>query len=91
MQTGKGCRPAERSIATIMAAAALLTLTACSDQAADGPPGDVVGKPNPAAVFCEAQGGQYLLDTGECRLADGTVRDAWEFYRANAKPGDQTD
>jgi putative hemolysin len=73
----------------LMALAMIFNATACSDQTAEPLPGDSVGLPNPAAVFCEEQGGEYLLDTGECRLADGTVRDAWDYYRENAEPGDQ--
>ncbi|MDH5246980.1 MAG: amidohydrolase family protein [Betaproteobacteria bacterium] len=46
-----------------------------------------VGLPNPAAAFCVEQGGQYqVADTASgarsvCRLADGRVVDAWDFFR----------
>jgi putative hemolysin len=40
-----------------------------------------VSIPNPAAVFCVDQAGEYLLDSGECRLPDGSVVNAWEYYR----------
>lgn len=37
--------------------------------------------PNPAAVFCVEQSGEYLLDKGLCRLPGGQVVDAWDYYR----------
>ena len=82
------CRRAVRGVAALVASAAILTMTACSDQSPGNSPGESVGQPNPSAVFCEEQGGEYLLETGECRLADGTVRDAWEYFRENAESGD---
>lgn len=46
--------------------------------------------PNPAAVYCEQQGGTVSIvkdaegnETGMCKLADGTEVDEWEYYRAN--------
>ncbi len=43
---------------------------------------------NPAATFCVAQGGTYTIGTSEtggtCALPDGTIVDAWEYFRANA-------
>ncbi|GAB3274693.1 putative hemolysin [Parahaliea aestuarii] len=42
-----------------------------------------IGKPNPAAEYCVAQGGQYDLETGKCARADGEVVDAWEYFRAS--------
>lgn len=39
---------------------------------------------NPAAVFCDKQGGTYGLDDGMCNLPNGDVVDAWAYYRANA-------
>ena len=47
-----------------------------------------VGLPNPAAVFCEEQGGTYRTvqepqgTRGICKLIDGREVDAWEFFRA---------
>ncbi|UTF61478.1 DUF333 domain-containing protein [Gilvimarinus sp. DA14] len=38
-------------------------------------------QPNPAAVYCEKQGGQYDFDSGQCTLANGEVVDAWDYYR----------
>jgi len=39
------------------------------------------GLANPAAVFCAERGGEYLLASGQCRLADGTTVDAWTYFR----------
>jgi putative hemolysin len=46
--------------------------------------------PNPAAVYCEQQGGSVNIvkdaegnESGMCKLADGTEVDEWEYYRAN--------
>lgn len=39
--------------------------------------------PNPAAVYCEEQGGTVSGDEPMCTLPDGTVVDAWEYYREN--------
>lgn len=40
--------------------------------------------PNPAAVYCEEQGGTVSGDEPMCTLPDGTVVDAWEYYRENS-------
>lgn len=37
---------------------------------------------NPAAQFCSEQGGSYDLSSGACALGDGTVVDAWDYFRA---------
>ncbi len=37
---------------------------------------------NPAAVFCEEQGGAVFGPEPMCGLSDGTTVDAWEYYRA---------
>jgi putative hemolysin len=81
------CQRAAQCVSPLVALAATFTATGCSGQSSENRPGDSVGRPNPAAVFCQEQGGEYLLETGECRLADGTVRDAWEYFQENAEPG----
>lgn len=46
------------------------------------------GMADPSAVFCEEQGGEYLIGEnadgqfGQCKLLDGTLVDSWEYYRA---------
>lgn len=42
------------------------------------------GLANPAAVFCEEQGGVTSGDEPMCELSDGSVVDAWEYFRDNA-------
>ncbi len=71
------------ALVRVSALAGMFSATACSDKAAEDGADETVGMPNPAAVFCADQGGEYLLDSGECRLADGTVVDGWEYYREN--------
>ncbi len=43
---------------------------------------DQPGLANPAAVFCEEQGGTVSGPEPMCELPDGSVVDAWEYYRA---------
>ena len=87
MRRGIRCQRAAQRMSALAALAVTFTAPGCSDQSSENRPGDSVGRPNPAAVFCQEQGGEYLLETGECRLADGTVKDAWEYFRENAEPG----
>jgi putative hemolysin len=42
---------------------------------------------NPSAVFCEEQGGTYSLDDETCTLTDGSVVDAWDYYRELGSDG----
>lgn len=42
---------------------------------------------NPAAVFCEEQGGSYSLDDETCTLPDGSVVDAWDYFREQGGEG----
>ena len=50
---------------------------------------DLIGMPNPAAVYCVEQGGELVPmqdENGEyslCRLADWTEVEEWEYYYAN--------
>jgi hypothetical protein len=54
--------------------------------AGDGP--DRPELPNPAAVYCEEQGGRTSGPEPMCTLPDGTVVDAWDQYRAALDPSD---
>jgi len=38
--------------------------------------------PNPATVFCEERGGTTSGPEPMCTLPDGTVVDAWEYFRS---------
>lgn len=53
------------------------------------------GLPNPAAVYCEEQGGKVEIRTdsagnqyGICKFDDGTECDEWAYYRGECMPGD---
>ena len=53
------------------------------------------GMPNPAAVYCEEQGGRVEIRTaadggqyGVCIFPDGSECDEWAFYRGECDPGD---
>jgi polar amino acid transport system substrate-binding protein len=41
---------------------------------------------NPAATFCEDNGGQYNSEQGTCTLSDGTVCDAWAYVNTGECP-----
>lgn len=43
---------------------------------------------NPAAVFCEEQGGTVFGPEPMCGLPDGSAVDAWEYYRAETDGGE---
>jgi putative hemolysin len=71
--------------------ALVLVLGACGDD--DGEQRDT-GLPNPAAVFCEEQGGTVEIRTGEdggqygvCVFDDGSECDEWAYYRGECSPG----
>ena len=59
-------------------------------------PGDtLVGMPNPAAVYCEDQGGESEIRTnadgsqdGFCIFDDGSECEQWAFLRGECKPGE---
>lgn len=44
---------------------------------------------NPAAVYCEAQGGDYLTEEESnstasfCLLSNGSMVNAWDYFRLN--------
>lgn len=65
---------------------ASIFLFACDDTKNSDAEQEPVGQPNPAAVFCSEQGGEYVLDSGECKLDNGAFVDAWDYYRASQLP-----
>ena len=91
MNGAKSCLEVARCLGVVLIAAGIIAIAACSDQASEADSSDTVGRPNPAAVFCEQQGGEYLLGSSECRLESGTVVDAWSYYRENAQSGGGVD
>ncbi len=42
---------------------------------------------NPSAVSCQEQGGTYSLEDETCTLPDGSVVDAWDYFREQAGEG----
>lgn len=68
---------------TVLLTASLAIASGCGGDDSSKESASGQQAPNPAAVFCSDQGGEYLLDSGECRLTDGTVVDAWEHFRQN--------
>ncbi len=57
-----------------------------------------IGMPNPAAVYCEEQGGTIDIRTdaegnqyGVCMFEDGSECDEWAFYRGECQPGEMTE
>jgi putative hemolysin len=70
-------------------------LWAASAAAQSVTPGAEIGAPNPAAQFCEQEGGRYRTveeaggARGICVLPDGREVDAWAYFREQhgAAPG----
>ncbi len=58
-----------------------LVLTVGAGACGDDDDGDDTELPNPAAAFCEEQGGVVTGEEPMCELPDGSVVDAWEYYR----------
>jgi len=54
------------------------------------------GLANPAAVYCEAQGGRSVVvktdagETGYCLFRDSSQCDEWAYYRGECAPGRET-
>jgi putative hemolysin len=70
-----------RLITVVVVAALGLSGAACGDDESD------TRLPNPAAVYCEEQGGTVSGPEPMCELPDGTVVDAWEYYRNETQSG----
>ncbi|MEW5803922.1 MAG: DUF333 domain-containing protein [bacterium] len=59
-----------------------------------GKPGDPIGQPNPAAVYCAENDGDYQIRTspkdgsqyGVCVFSDGSECDEWAFFRGECEP-----
>jgi putative hemolysin len=69
-----------RNVLTVMMA--LVVFAGCGSESDADTDTDAPGLANPAAVFCEEQGGVTSGPEPMCELPDGSVVDAWEFYRA---------
>jgi putative hemolysin len=67
----------KRSLAITIIAASVLPFTGgCGDDNHNP------GVPNPAAKFCEEHGGTTSGPEPMCKLPDGSVVDAWEYFRS---------
>jgi putative hemolysin len=71
------------SLFVVIVAACVFPLTVGCGDDGNGDP----GVPNPAAVFCEKQGGTTSGPEPMCKLPDGSVVDAWEYFRAENPAG----
>jgi inhibitor of cysteine peptidase len=66
-----------------------VALTGCGDEEPDD-----AGLANPAAVFCEEQGGTLDMrtndagTTGYCLFDDGSECEEWAYFRDECAPGD---
>lgn len=72
----------------------LVALLVVACDSGGGDPTGSANMPNPAAVFCEENGGQIELRTDEtgavagvCVFPDGSECDEWDFYRGDCRPG----
>lgn len=63
-------------------------LSACGGESINAPQEKMIGMANPAAVYCEEQGGRVEIrkeengDAGYCHLPDGRVIEEWELFRS---------
>ena len=87
---------------TLLAALLALLMAACtrlpaetSNQIPISPP-DTASMANPAALYCQAQGGLHRIvtlpsgdQTGDCIFEDGSSCGAWAFFRGECQPGEQ--
>lgn len=71
-------------IAISIAAASMLPLIGGCGDSNDN---DAPGIPNPASVFCEEQGGTASGPEPMCELPDGSIVDAWDYYRTEGPGG----
>ncbi|WP_079774622.1 DUF333 domain-containing protein [Salmonella bongori] len=72
---------------TWIALPGVLLLGACSSSQHDVPRPPHIGMPNPAAVYCEQQGGALVpVQTpqgvrSDCNLPNGEIVDEWTLWR----------
>ncbi|EDX5483583.1 DUF333 domain-containing protein [Salmonella enterica subsp. diarizonae] len=72
---------------TWLALPGVLLLSACSSSQPDVSRPPRIGMPNPAAVYCEQQGGTLMpMQTpqgvrSDCKLPNGEIIDEWTLWR----------
>ncbi|EBB8131557.1 DUF333 domain-containing protein [Salmonella enterica] len=72
---------------TWIALPGVLLLSACSSSQPNAPSPARIGMPNPAAVYCEQQGGTLMpVQTpqgvrSDCKLPNGEILDEWTLWR----------
>ncbi|EIL9389003.1 DUF333 domain-containing protein [Salmonella enterica] len=72
---------------TWIALPGVLLLSACSSSQPNAPRSPRIGMPNPAAVYCEQQGGTLMpVQTPQgvrfdCKLPNGEIIDEWTLWR----------
>ncbi|KRT25264.1 hypothetical protein LPMST01_09950 [Salmonella enterica subsp. enterica serovar Infantis] len=72
---------------TWIALPGVLLLSACSSSQPNAPRRPRIGMPNPAAVYCEQQGGTLMpVQTpqgvrSDCKLPNGEIIDEWTLWR----------
>lgn len=70
---------------TWIALPGVLLLSACSSSQPNAPRPPRIGMPNPAAVYCEQQGGTLMpVQTpqgvrSDCKLPNGEIIDEWRY------------
>ncbi len=73
--------------ARLVTAVATASMLICTVGCGTGTENDEPRIANPAAVFCEEQGGAVSGDEPMCELLDGSIVDAWEYYRSQTGAG----
>ena len=65
-----------------------LTLAGCNKNTTVENPEENVEIPNPAAVYCEQNGGTLVLEEGICKFNDGSYCEEWAYQRWECQPGE---
>ena len=63
-----------------------LTLAGCNKNAPIENPDENAEMPNPAAVYCEENGGTLNLEEWLCMFSDGSYCEEWSFFRNECLP-----
>ena len=65
-----------------------LTLSGCNKNAPVENPDENAEMPNPAAVYCEENGGTLNLEEWLCMFEDGSYCEEWAYQRWECQPGE---